>query len=175
MPPRVPVPTLTTERLLLRPFRQSDLDVYAAMGADPETIQYLGEGRPLGRAASWRLMAMLLGHWDLRGYGMWALEDRVTHEFVGRAGLYCEEEWPGVEIGWVVRRNRWGAGLATEAARAAARHAFAELDVDHLISLIHPDNAASIRVAEKLGARFERLTSLRGQACLVYRLERTGG
>jgi RimJ/RimL family protein N-acetyltransferase len=79
---------ITTGRLILRPLRESDLDAYAAMTADPEVMRFLGEGRTLDREDAWRSMAMLIGHWTLRGFGMWALEERATGKFVGRAGLH---------------------------------------------------------------------------------------
>ena len=87
------IPTLTSERLILRPFRENDLDAFARCCQDEETMRYLGG--TLSREDAWRQMAMLLGHWQLRGYGMWALEERATGAFVGRLGFHRPEGWPG--------------------------------------------------------------------------------
>jgi RimJ/RimL family protein N-acetyltransferase len=169
---------LSTERLLLRMFRESDLDGYAAMFADPEVTRYIGEGRTLPRWEAWRSMAAMLGHWQLRGYGMWALERRSDGELVGRAGLWNPEGWPGIEAGWTLRREFWGHGYATEAARASLEFAFHELKLPRIISLIHPENHRSIRVAERLGERRDGQTELFGKPALIYAIlcdQWTGG
>jgi RimJ/RimL family protein N-acetyltransferase len=160
--------TLETERLLLRPFRDDDLDDYARLCADPEVMRYLGPGQPLSRADAWRQMAFFLGHWHLRGYGMWAAELKETRTCVGRIGLHNPEGWPGLEVGWVLDRSCWGRGLAAEGGRAALDHAFRQLKVDRVLSVIHPANVRSIRVAEKLGSRLDRQTVLNGNEVLLY-------
>ncbi len=165
-------PTLETERLWLRAFREEDLDGYAAICADPEVMRYLGDGRVLSRADAWRQMALIIGHWTLRGYGLWAVEERATGVLIGRLGFFNPEGWPGFELGWMLRRASWGQGYATEGAGRALAHAFTEMGRDHLISLIRPDNRASIRVAERLGERLERRTDLFGQEALVYGIDR---
>ena len=164
--------TLETERLLLRAFRAEDFEPYAAICADPEVMRYLGEGRPLSRSDAWRQMAMILGHWRLRGYGLWAVEERATGALVGRLGFFQPEGWPGFELGWMLRRASWGKGYATEGARRALAHAFANLGRDRVISLIRPDNRPSVRVAERLGERLEGPTTLFGQDALVYAIDR---
>ena len=94
-----------------------------------------------------------LGHWQIRGYGLWAAEEKQSGALIGRIGLYRPEGWPGLEVGWLVARERWGEGFATEGARAALDYAFTVLGEPRAISAIAPENAASIRVAEKLGLR----------------------
>jgi RimJ/RimL family protein N-acetyltransferase len=163
---------LETERLILRQFRESDFDAYAEMCGDAEVMRYIGEFKPMDRAMSWRSMAMQLGHWQLRGYGMWAVEEKATGRMIGRVGLWNPEEWPGLEVGWMIHRSCWGRGLATEAARAAIEAAFRELGVDHVISVIHPENAASMRVAERVGETFEREWTLHGLALRIYGIHR---
>jgi RimJ/RimL family protein N-acetyltransferase len=166
------VVTIDSERLHLRPFRDADIDAYAGMCADPEVMRYLSAtGEPLTRADAWRQMAMFAGHWQLRGFGMWAVEERSSGELVGRVGLHYPEGWPDRELGWALRRESWGGGLATEAARAAARYAFEELRWTHVISLILPGNERSKRVAERLGALPSGTSLVRGVEHLVYRLE----
>ncbi|MES2305797.1 MAG: GNAT family N-acetyltransferase [Gemmatimonadota bacterium] len=159
---------LFTDRLILRPFRAEDIDAYAAMCADPEVMRFLGAQGPVGRDEAWRQMAMLTGHWQLRGYGMWALEERTSGAFVGRAGLHFPEGWPEPEIGWALAREFWGHGYAHEAAVAALDHAFGDLAWPRACSLIDPGNARSISLAERLGERFERTVALRGNSVSLY-------
>lgn len=164
--------TLETERLRLRPFRDDDLDAYARICADPEVMRYLGEGKPLARPDAWRQMAMIIGHWHLRGYGLWAVEERASGVLVGRIGLFNPEGWPGLECGWMLAREHWGKGYATEGARRSLEYAFSTLGHAHVISLIRPGNAASVRVAERLGERLEGRTRLFGHEVDVYGMSR---
>lgn len=164
------IPVLETERLRLRAFRLSDFEGYAAMCGDPEVTRYLMTR--FDREQAWRHLAFLIGHWVLRGFGMWAVEERATGVFVGRIGFAEPEGWPGFELAWTLARPFWGRGYATEGARAALAHAFTVLQRDRVISLIHPENQASIRVAERLGERLEGRVEVLGREHLVYGLER---
>ena len=143
---------LETERLLLRQFLETDVDLYARICADPEVMRYIGDGSTQTREQTWRSVAAALGHWVLRGYGMYAVEEKSTGTFIGRIGLSNPEGWPGLEAGWLLGRPHWGHGYATEGAKAVVRMAYESVGATHLISLIKPENLASIRVAEKLGA-----------------------
>jgi len=163
--------TLATERLVLRMFRESDLDAYARMCADPEVMRYI-TGVPMTRDEAWRNMALVLGHWQLRGFGLWAVEERGSGLLAGRVGCWRPEGWPGLEVGWSLLRAFWGLGYATEAARSALNHAFVELGEKHVISLIQPENARSIRVARRLGMRREGQADLLGHPALVYGIRR---
>jgi RimJ/RimL family protein N-acetyltransferase len=164
--------TLETERLILRMFRQDDLDGYAAMCADEEVMRYIGEGKAVDRVAAWRQMAMMLGQWCLKGHGQFALEERATGVLLGRAGYFEPEGWPGFELGWLLRRESWGKGYATEATRLLLRHAFEAMGRERVISLIRPANTRSIRVAERLGERLEGRTEIFGLEALVYAIDR---
>jgi RimJ/RimL family protein N-acetyltransferase len=164
--------TLETDRLTLRMLRESDFDAYAEMCADAEVMRHIGDGRPLDRPMAWRNLAQMVGHWSLRGYGLWAAAERSSGTFVGRIGFWNPDGWPGFELGWMLHRSFWGRGYATEGARAALAYAFTELYRPHVISLIHPDNAASIRVAERLGERRHDSTEVMGRPALVYRITR---
>jgi ribosomal-protein-alanine N-acetyltransferase len=130
-------PTIETARLTLRPFREDDVDAYAALLQTPEV----------------RASLHLLGQWELRGSGQWALEAKTTGTFVGRAGLHVPERsgWPGIEIGWALHPDHWGNGYATEAGAASVVYAFAHHDVDEIYSVILHENAASQAVAQRLG------------------------
>ena len=162
---------LETERLLLRTWREEDIDAYARICADPEVMRYLG-GKTFTRLEAWRHMAFLIGHFHLRGYGHWAVEEKASGNLIGRLGFLNPDGWPGFEIGWTLGREHWGKGYAVEGARKALEYAFTELDQAHVISLIHPENQASIKVAERLGEKLEGKTELLGIEVLVYGIDR---
>ncbi|HYU31918.1 MAG TPA: GNAT family N-acetyltransferase [Thermoanaerobaculia bacterium] len=164
------IPTLETERLRLRPLRVSDFEDYAAMNADPEVMRLIGG--PWDRGRSWRHLAFLLGHWQLGRGGMWAVEQRETGAFLGMAGFSEPEGWPGFELAWRLARRWWGHGYATEAAREALAHAFNVLKKDRVISLIPPENRASIRLAERIGESLRGRTEIGGWELLLYGVDR---
>lgn len=166
------IPQLQTQRLILRAFTESDLDAYAEMCSNPEVMRYIGTGKTLSRSESWRSMAMMLGHWKLRGYGMWAVQECLNGEMIGRIGCWQPLGWTGFEIGWTLRQAYWGRGLATEGARAAMEYAFKELQRSRIISLIRPDNQASRRLAEKLGEKIEGTVEVLGSEALIYGISR---
>lgn len=145
-------PTIETPRLILRPWRAGDIDAFAAMMQEPETARYItSDGKPQDRNLAWRTMAMIVGHWQLRGFGMFVIEEKGTGAFVGRAGPWMPEGWPGFEIGWGVRHGFRGKGYASEAAYHAGLWAFDAFKPERVISCIHVDNAPSMRVADRLG------------------------
>ena len=156
----ITVPVLETERLWLRSFVPDDLDAYLIMASDPEVVRYIAQGQPLNRDLAWQSLAYLLGHWQMKGYGLWAVEDKASGELVGRVGLYDPPGWPGMEIGWMVARSRWRQGIAFEAAQRVLDWSSTQPDKQQLISLIHPENKASIKLARKLGAHFVEMISI---------------
>lgn len=173
------IPVLCTERLRLRALKDHHLDDWTRIQSDPRVAEWMG-GVPddppdpqTAREDAWRVMALLVGHWALRGYGQWALVEQGTDRLVGRAGLWNPEGWPGIEVGWLVDPDRWGRGYATEAGRAAVWWAFTALDVDEVISVTLPHNAASRRVMEKVGLTDTGTTvDLRGHRQVLYRITR---
>ena len=164
--------TLETARLILRMWREDDFEAYARICADPDVMRYLSGGKPFMRLEAWRHMAFLIGHWHLRGYGHWAVEEKASGQLIGRLGFLNPEGWPGFEIGWTIARESWGKGYATEGARRALDYAFTEMGRDHVISLIHPENRASIKVAERLGETHEGETEVLGMPVLIYGISR---
>ena len=169
------VPTLLTERLRLRSFRGSDFDDYAALNADREVLRYLvGGAEPWDRGRSWRHMAFLMGHWQLTDSGMWVLEQRETGTFLGFVGFAEPDGWPGCELAWTLARRWWGYGYATEGARAALAHAFNVWRKERVVSLIHPENLPSIRVAERLGEKLQDRIHHFGREMLCYGIDRDG-
>ena len=163
--------TLETDRLILRMWLEADFEAYAELCADPEVMRYLG-GKVFDRTEAWRHLASMIGHWYLRGYGIWAVEEKESGSLVGRIGCINPEGWPGFEVGWTLKREFWGKGYATEAARRALEYGFNELDKPHVISLIHPENRASIRVAERLGETLEGTARVFDTDVLVYGIDR---
>jgi RimJ/RimL family protein N-acetyltransferase len=168
--------TLETSRLVLRPPLLEDFEEYAGMWAEPEVMRFLAaDGRPLGRFASWQSFSGQVGHWNLRGFGLFTVLERDGGGFVGRVGPWHPEGWPDFEIGWTLRSSCWGRGYATEAAEACVDYAFNAMGRSHVISLIAPENSRSIRVAERLGERLQgevTLGHMPGRPVLQYGLTR---
>ena len=166
------IPEIVTERLLLRAFKEDDLKAYSEMCADVETMKYIGKGKPLSTEESWRSMAFILGHWLLRGYGLWAVEEKDSGHFIGRVGLFYPEGWPGIEVGWTLVRSFWGRGYATEAAESALKWGFANTQVQELISLIIPENQASIKVSQRLGQTFSKQVVVHERIANLYSISK---
>ena len=146
-------PTLETKRLILRPFNENDLTSYSIMMNTPELRHSLRIPDEEGVSEAWNSMARWLGQWELRGTGHWALEEKISGSFIGRAGLHNpeREDWPGVEVGWALHPDWWGQGYATEAGEEAIQYGFYELSQECLFSTILSDNHRSQSVAKRLG------------------------
>ncbi len=166
------VPNLETERLMLRCLQRTDFDDYASLHADPEVMRYFDQGALWDRARSWRHMACMIGSWHLSGCGMWAVEERASGAFCGLIGLVEAEGWPGCELAGRLARGFWGRGYATEANHAALAHAFVTLGKDQVISLIHPDNTAAVRLVERAGETFQHRMEHQGSEVLCYGIDR---
>jgi RimJ/RimL family protein N-acetyltransferase len=144
-------PTLETERLWLRPPCAEDFDAWATMVADPEATRFLGGAQP--RPLAWRNMGMFAGAWIVRGFSNFSIIEKATGRWIGRAGPWRPEGWPGTEIAWSLDRSGWGKGYATEAAARCIDWAFDALGWDEVVHTIDPANTASIAVALRLGSR----------------------
>lgn len=142
-------PTLRTERLILRPWRDDDLEPFAALNADPEVMEFFPS--LLTREQSDALAERIRSHFAREAFGLWAVEIPGVAPFIGFTGLQRPSFMPGVEVGWRLARRYWGAGYATEAARAAVAWGFAHLDLPEIIAMVVPDNVRSQRVMAKLG------------------------
>jgi ribosomal-protein-alanine N-acetyltransferase len=159
---------LETDRLILRPLTGDDFADYAAMLADPQVTDGLAETVGNSPEEAWRSLAMFIGHRAIRGYSHWALVEKSTGEFVGRAGPWRPHGFPGLGIGWCLAREHWGKGYATEAAQASLNYALKELGAPEVISLVLPNNSRSIAVAERIGHRHLRDVQYRGRNVHLY-------
>jgi RimJ/RimL family protein N-acetyltransferase len=166
------IPTIETVRLTLRPFREADAAAFFELSQDPDVMRYVGDRRVPTLQEAWRAVAGWLGHWALRGYGQWAIEERASGRFIGRAGIINPVDWPGAEVGYLLGKDWWGRGYATEAATAAMDWGFRQIGFSDLLSLIDPDNQASIAVATRLGESLRGEADLWGQTVLVYGISR---
>jgi len=150
----------TTPRLLMRQLRPSDFETYANIYADADAARFIGGRMDSHRA--WRHMAAILGHWALKGFGIWAIEARASGTFIGCVGLWEPAGWPEIELGyWIVPGMR-GQGFALEASLEARDFAYSILGLATLVSYIDPANEPSKRLAERLGATFETVINLGG-------------
>ncbi len=163
------IPTLNTPRLRLRGFTEADFPAYRALVTDPQVMRFLGDGRPLSDIDAWRQLATILGHWVLRGFGLWAIEERATGSFIGWVGLLEPGGWPGFEVAYTIAPTAWGRGYAREAAGAALQFARKDLGRTEVISIIRPDNVASVRVATALGATRSHTIEFFGAPADIYR------
>ncbi|MEM6639384.1 MAG: GNAT family N-acetyltransferase [Pseudomonadota bacterium] len=147
---------IETERLRLRPIdAERDFAGWAHAFAHPDTVRYLNSP-PMDAAQAWRNMAMVIGHWAVRGYGFFTVEDKRTGEWVGRVGPWYPHGWPEPEVGWTISPDHVRKGYAVEAGRAAIDYAFNELGWRRVVHVILQGNEASIRTAERLGSRLLR-------------------
>jgi RimJ/RimL family protein N-acetyltransferase len=147
---------LETARLILRPPRREDFDAFAASAADPEVMAFLGG--PQARSTAWRGLAAMAGCWALQGFAMFSLIEKATGRWIGRAGPWQPEGWPGTEVGWALAREAHGRGLAFEAAVASIDYAFDTLGWTDVIHCIDDGNLPSSALARRLGSRPLRRT-----------------
>lgn len=151
------LPTLTTERLILRDWLPEDGALFAQMNADPRVMEFMPG--VMTREQSDQMRARLAEHGARYGFGLWAVEHRETAAFMGYVGLLIPSfdppfqcmQTPCVEIGWRLAAEYWGQGVATEGAREVLRHGFLGLGLLEIVSFTVPDNTRSRRVMEKLG------------------------
>ena len=167
-------PIIETARLRLRGFRASDLDAQAAVLADEEVVRHLG-GRPFSREDSWRKMLASPGLWDLLGYGYWLVERLQDEAYLGQIGFadFKRDMAPSIEnipeMGWIFAPSAQGKGYASEAAAAALAWADEHLKPAEIVAIIDPDNAPSIRVAEKAGFDRREDAVYRDEPILLFR------
>jgi len=151
------IPSLNTERLLLRAFEKDDLDPFAAMVSNLEVMQLATyDGNTMTRTRAWNWLCLMLGQWYMRGFGIWGIEEKSTGELIGRIGLQFFDQFEDVELVWMLAKSAWGKGFASEGARAAIDHGLNTLALPRIAAVIHQENKPSIRLAERLGMEMEK-------------------
>lgn len=167
------IPEIETERLRMRGHRMGDFEDCFAMWAEPEVTRYT-TGKPQTREEVWARLLRYLGHWAVMGFGYWVLEEKATGRFVGELGFvdWKREVEPAIEgmaeMGWILVPRVHGKGYATEAARVAMDWGEKHLDAMKVVCMIDPANAASIRVAGKIGFREYARTSYKGMPTILF-------
>lgn len=167
------VPTINTARVTLRAMRPGDFDRFAEIWAMPDVTRHIG-GAPRSRDMSWKAFLGNAGHWQMTGFGQWAIEDHATKEIIGQVGFFygargLGEDFDSIpEAGWVLVPNAQGKGLAREAAYAA-HDWFDRVITGPLGCIIAPDHQASLRLAEDLGYAHLREAEKDGPVRLMFR------
>jgi RimJ/RimL family protein N-acetyltransferase len=151
------IPVVKTDRLVLRGYRLDDFPHCAAMWADPDVTRHIADGAPRSGEESWKSFLSISGHWELMGFGTWAVDERTTGRLVGSVGFVerMRDRGPKLEdapeLGYGFVSSAGGQGFATESVKAAVEWARSHFGKTRLIAIVAPDNLASIRVAKKCG------------------------
>ena len=148
------IPAIDTKRLILRGFTTADFEPLCSILSDRDVLRYLPNTEPFPPPVVERIMLRQAKHWQEHGYGWYAVADRQTSVLVGWCGLNVLDETGETEIKYLLDKPHWGRGLATEAASRCVQDGFDEQGLDEIIGLVHPQNAASRRVLEKLGMQY---------------------
>jgi ribosomal-protein-alanine N-acetyltransferase len=164
---------IETERLLLRPFASADLNDWAGfIFADPEVTRYLPKRDMPPRQRAERALQYVQEHWARHGYGLWAVTEKTSGQFIGQGGLNYLDETGEVEVDYALAKLYWGRGFATEVARASLRFGFEHLGLERIIGLAMPENIASRRVLERIGMSFVKDTHLFGLDLVNYAISK---
>jgi RimJ/RimL family protein N-acetyltransferase len=170
---------IETARLLMRVPELSDAEAFMGLFWDPEVVekkQVTLKEPPGGIDLARKNTAEMIRQWEVRGYGQWSVVEKATAQVIGVVGFYHPQraDWPGVDLGWLIRRDQWGNGFATEAATAAIEWLWKNTRIDRIVSLIGPDDHRSTRIAIKLGEQFERTVGdpVHGELASAYVLGR---
>jgi ribosomal-protein-alanine N-acetyltransferase len=165
-------PEIGTERLNLRGFAQNDIDRLAEILGDPVVMKYMPGDEPWPREWAERELRNLIEHWDRHSYGRWAVVDREDERMIGWCGLAFLPELNETEVAYLLDKDYWNRGYATEAARISLGYGFEEVGLDRIIALAFPENAASIRVMEKIGMSYEKMTHVWRLDLVQYEITR---
>jgi ribosomal-protein-alanine N-acetyltransferase len=166
--------SLETKRMRLLPWSAEDWVQLCPIAKDPEVVRYISSGEPWSDERIRGFVERQVKGFAERGYCFWRLQHKADAEIIGFCGLQPLEGTSEIEIGWWLARERWGQGLATEAAREALRDAFERIGLERVVSIAQPENLASTHIMEKLGMKFERETTHRGIGVVLYATERRG-
>ena len=160
-----------TPRLILRHFCENDLDDLAVILANPKVMHFSAKGAKT-KEETQQLLQKILSSYQTEGYGLYAVIHKDDRQLIGYCGLFVWsiEGQQEVEIGYRLSPDYWGQGLATEAAKAARDRAFDKLKLNNIVSIIQLKNIPSIRVAEKIGMKYERDSIFMGLSVRIYRI-----
>jgi RimJ/RimL family protein N-acetyltransferase len=169
----IEVPVIETQRLTMRGHRLEDFVDCSAMWADPLVTRHIG-GKPFSKEETWARLLRYVGHWSWLGFGYWAIEEKNTGSFVGELGFadYKRDIEPSLEgapeLGWALASGVHGKGYATEAVRAIVAWGEAHFGLVRTVCIVHPENLASIRVAEKCGYREFQRATYKGHSTILF-------
>ena len=166
------VPTITTSRLTLRSFNLEDAEPLHSILNGKDVLRYFPSTQPPPLERVQNLLDRQLAHWQERGYGWWAIEHCSSSTFMGWCGLQFLPETDETEVAYLLGREHWGRGYATEAAMASLRFGFVDVGLEQIIALVHPENEGSCRVVEKLGIPFAERATYFGMELNRYVLQR---
>jgi RimJ/RimL family protein N-acetyltransferase len=171
--PATEVPVLETQRLTLRAHRLEDFKDCVALWVDPIVTRYIS-GKPCSEEETWSRFLRYIGHWSVLGYGYWVIEEKHSGNYIGELGFadYKRDVEPSIqgtpELGWALVSSAHGKGYATEAVRAAIAWGESHFAKARTVCLIHPENLASIRVAEKCGYKEFQRAIYKGHTTLLF-------
>lgn len=157
---------IETDRLYLRHFIPDDLDELAVIFSDPAVLNYLIPSRAATREETNAALLSMIRHWERHNYGRWAVIDRATNKLIGYGGLRCFDGTP--ELVYLLRRDYWGYGLATEIALGCLEYGFTRHRFERIIAVTQPGNVGSRRVMEKVGLSYERDTTFMDIKVVLY-------
>ncbi len=161
---------LETERLIMRPLSESDVNDIFAMRSDEEIMRFIRE--PQGRSESFDWIKLVSARWQKDKLGFCAVIEKDTDKFLGWCGIWRLKETGEIEIGYAIDKAHWGKGFATEAAERFMQYAFEELNAGKLVAVARPENNASRRVMEKLGMNFVKIATFYEQSLVQYAIEK---
>lgn len=166
------IPDIETARLRFRRFTPDDLDDLAQIFSDPEVVKFFGNGQPPAKSETLEHLNNFIGrYWEQQGFGRWALIHKEDDRLIGYCGMRLLNGTQP-ELTYVLAREYWGKGLATEAARACLRYGFEELKLGEIVAVTRPKNVASQHVMEKLGMKYEKRELFYGIDCVYYSIAR---
>ena len=162
------------DKYTMRPLDGSDLDALSAIWADTEVTRFLpSRGLPIPRASVNKSLASFINHWEMREYGIWAIEENISSNMVGYCGLRYLDELDEIEVLYGLARSYWGRGIASQATKASILYGFDVINLNKIIAMVLPENKASKRVIEKAGLNYEKQLHIFGLDVLYYSLSRS--